>query len=113
LQEALQQIDAREPMHRHLLLVASGINFLDLAGAHLLAQEALRRRALGGGLYIFHMKDEPMQTLHRCGVFDEIGRDNFFNLGDDVLGTLYARLDRAVCAQCKVRIFKPCTVPPG
>ncbi|MCX7225020.1 MAG: sodium-independent anion transporter, partial [Burkholderiales bacterium] len=72
-----------------------------------------RRRALGGGLYIFHMKDEPMQTLQRCGVLDEIGRDNFFNLGDDVLGTLYARLDRAVCAQCKVRIFKPCTVPPG
>ena len=113
LQEALQQIDAREPMHRHLLLVASGINFLDLAGAHLLAQEARRRRALGGGLYLFHMKDEPMRTLQRCGVLDEIGRENFFNLGDDVLGTLYARLDSAVCARCQVRIFQPCRVPPG
>ena len=113
LQEALQQIDAREPMHRHLLLVASGINFLDLAGAHLLAQEARRRRALGGGLYLFHMKDEPMQTLRRCGVLEEIGPENFFNLGDDVLGTLYARLDRAVCARCQVRIFQPCRVAPG
>jgi SulP family sulfate permease len=113
LQEALQQIDAREPMHRHLLLVASGINFLDLAGAQLLAQEARRRRALGGGLYVFHMKDEPMQTLRRCGVLEEIGPENFFNLGDDVLGTLYGRLDRAVCDRCHVRIFKPCAVPPG
>jgi SulP family sulfate permease len=113
LQEALQQIDAREPMHRHLLLVASGINFLDLAGAHLLAQEARRRRAFGGGLYIFHMKDEPMQTLQRCGVLDEIGRENFFNMGDDVLGTLYTRLDRAVCSQCRVRVFRPCKVSSG
>jgi SulP family sulfate permease len=47
LQEALQQIDEREPLHRHLLLVASGINFVDLAGAHLLGQEARRRQALG------------------------------------------------------------------
>jgi SulP family sulfate permease len=112
LQDALQQIDAREPMHRHLLLVASGINFLDLAGAHLLSQEARRRRALGGGLYIFHMKDEPMQTLRRSGVLDDIGLENFFTLGDDVLGTLYARLDRAVCTRCQVRIFRPCTPTP-
>ena len=49
LAEALQMIDERNPRHRHVLLVASGINFVDLAGAHLLAQEARRRRAMGGG----------------------------------------------------------------
>lgn len=109
LQEALQQIDEREPMHRHLLLVASGINFVDLAGAHLLAQEARRRRALGGGLYIFHMKDEPLDMLRRCGAFDEIGTDNFFRLGDDVIGTLFGRLDAEVCRRCTARVFRPCT----
>jgi SulP family sulfate permease len=59
------------------------------------------------------MKDEPMQTLQRCGVLDEIGRENFFNMGDDVLGTLYTRLDRAVCSQCRVRVFRPCKVSSG
>ena len=108
LQEALQHIDERNPMHKHLLIVASGINFVDLAGAHLLGQEARRRRALGGGLYLFHVKDEPLQTLRRCGVFDEIGADNFFKLGDDVLAVLYGRLDRGVCERCTVRIFEPC-----
>lgn len=109
LQEVLQQIDEREPMHRHVLLVASGINFVDLAGAQMLAQEARRRRALGGALYIFHMKDEPLAMLRRCATYDEIGADNFFKLGDDVIGMLYRRLDASVCSGCTVRIFVPCT----
>ena len=108
LQEALQQVDACEPMHRHLLLVASGINFVDLAGAQLLAQEAQRRRAMGGALYIFNMKDEPLQMLQRCGAFEQIGAQNFFRLGDDVMRTLFQRLDRAVCAGCTRRVFAPC-----
>jgi SulP family sulfate permease len=108
LQEALQHIDERNAMHRHLLIVASGINFVDLAGAHLLAQEARRRRALGGGLYLFHVKDEPLETLRRCGVVDEIGAHNFFKLGDDVLAVLYRRLDSGVGERCTVRIFEPC-----
>jgi len=113
LQEALQQIDEREPLHRHVLLVASGINFVDLAGAHLLGQEAQRRRALGGGLYLFNVKDEPLHMLHRSGVFDQIGADHFFKMGEDVIATLYQRLDRSICAQCPARIFKPCTSPEG
>ena len=36
---------------RHLMVVASGIKFVELAGTRLLAQEARRRRALRGGLY--------------------------------------------------------------
>ena len=112
LQEAMQQIDANQPMHKHLLLLASGINFVDLAGAQLLAQEARRRRTLGGALYIFHMKDEPLAMLRRCGVVDEIGAENFFKLGDDVIGTLYRRLDAGICAGCTVRIFAPCKAEP-
>ncbi|MGE5339229.1 MAG: SulP family inorganic anion transporter [Gemmatimonadota bacterium] len=108
LQEALHQIDERNPNHRHLLLVASGINFVDLAGAHLLAREARRRRALGGGLYIFNMKAEPLNMLRRCGAFDEIGADNFFDLDDDVIGTLMGRLQRPLCESCALRVFAPC-----
>jgi SulP family sulfate permease len=108
LQEALQAIDARNPAQRHVLLVASGINFVDLAGAHLLAQEARRRRAMGGALYLFNLKAEPMAMLRRCGVFDEIGEGNFFKLGDDVFDILYQRLAADICRGCTVRIFHPC-----
>jgi len=113
LQEALQAIDARNPAHRHVLLVASGINFVDLAGAHLLGQEARRRRAMGGALYLFNLKTEPMEMLRRSGVFDEIGAENFFKLGDDVFDILYQRLNADICRGCQVRIFHPCTQRPG
>ena len=108
LQEALQMIDERNPAHRHVLLVASGINFVDLAGAHLLAQEARRRGAMGGALYLFNLKSEPMEMLRRSGAFDTIGADNFFKLGDDVFDVLYRRLDAGICSRCTVRIFHPC-----
>ncbi len=106
----LQRIDERNPMHKHLLVVGSGINFVDLEGAQLLAQEARRRRALGGGLYIFYMKDEPMEMLRRCGAYDVIGAENFFRLGEDVIGKLFPRLDAGICGGCRMRIFKPCKV---
>jgi len=108
LQEALQQIDERNPQQRHVLLVASGINFVDLAGAQFLAQEARRRRAMGGALYIFNLKNEPMEMLRRSGAFEVIGAENFFKLGDPVFDTLFRRLDSSICAACTVRIFHPC-----
>jgi len=106
----LQRIDERNPMQRHLLVIGSAINFVDLEGAQLLAQEARRRRALGGALYLFNMRDEPMELMRRCGAYDVIGAENFFRLGEDVIGKLFPRLDGSICSGCKVRIFSPCKV---
>jgi SulP family sulfate permease len=106
----MQRIDERNPMQRSLLVVGSGINFVDLEGAQLLAQEARRRRALGGALYVFYMKDEPMEMMRRCGAYDVIGAENFFRLGEDVIGKLFPKLDRGICSNCKVRIFAACKV---
>jgi SulP family sulfate permease len=91
-----------------MALVASGINFVDLAGAQLLAQEARRRRTLGGGLYLYNVKAEVLDMLQRSGAHREIGAENLFALGEDAIGTIKSRLDGAVCARCSVRIFAPC-----
>lgn len=108
LQEALQRIDETEPHHAHVLLVASGINFVDLTGAHMLAQEAQRRRTLGGALYLFNVKEEPLDMLRRSGAYDTIGAENFFAMGDDVMATLKSRLNQSICSRCTFRIFTPC-----
>ena len=63
---------------------------------------------MGGALYLFNLKSEPMEMLKRSGAFDEIGADNFFKLGDDVFDILYQRLDADICRGCTVRIFHPC-----
>jgi anti-anti-sigma regulatory factor len=41
----------KNPAHKHLLVLAPGINFIDSSGAELLAQEVRRRKAMGGALY--------------------------------------------------------------
>ena len=50
VQGVLQSLLAQHPEQRHLLIVGNGINFIDVAGAEMLVQEAERRRKLGGGL---------------------------------------------------------------
>jgi len=39
VQAALQTIDEQNPQQKHVLIVASSVNFIDLAGAEMLAQE--------------------------------------------------------------------------
>ena len=92
VEESLQAIDIESSGPPHLLLIGAGINFLDLAGAQMLANEARRRQALGGGLYLFNMKEEALVTLRGSGQLEAIGLDNIFRLGDDVVGVLTARI---------------------
>jgi len=104
----LHQLEEVHPEQRHLLVLAPGINFIDASGADLLADEARRRRARGGGLYFHRLNDQARSTLERGGQLEDIGPENLFAIGDDVIGTLYPRLDPQVCANCRSRIFRQC-----
>lgn len=104
----MRGVDERSPMQRNLLLVGTGIGFVDLQGAHLLAQEAQRRRKLGGALYVAYMRDDPLEMMRRCGTDQVIGAQNMFRFGDDVIAQVYDRLDPVICASCTVRIFGRC-----
>ena len=95
LQQSLQSIDKVDPSQRHVMLVASGVNFVDLAGAHLLAREARRRRALGGALYCYHVKPDVREMLQKTGALTEIGEENMFDLGEDAVAIIRARIDSA------------------
>jgi sulfate permease, SulP family len=108
VQRHLRDIDAEQPAHKHLLVLAPGINFVDSAGAELLAQEARRRKALGGALYFHRLPPPVVETLERAGQLQDIGRDQLFSIGQDVIAAIYPRLDAAVCRRCTTRIFRQC-----
>ncbi len=110
VEDAFRRVDHDNPGQKHLLIVASGINMVDISGAEMLAREARRRRAMGGGLYIWFMKDAVRDLLRKGGYLKDIGEENVFEQGIDVVGALYARLDAGVCRVCTVRIFPPCNV---
>jgi len=110
VEDALHDGDKAHLPRKHLLIVASGINMVDISGAEMLAREARRRRALGGGLYFYFMKDAVRDLLRRGGYLKDIGEDNVFAQGTDVIAALYRRLHSGTCRDCTARIFPPCDV---
>ena len=114
VEDAFRRVDREAPHRKHLLIVASGINMVDISGAEMLAREARRRRATGGGLYIWFMKDAVRDLLRKGGYLEDIGEENVFEQGTNVIAAIYERLDAESCRRCGVRIFPPCNVAlPG
>ena len=103
---------ARESGKVHLLIVARNINFVDMEGAETLAREAVRRRAIGGRLYLYGMRRQVEETLRAAGLMHEIGEECVFREKREAIAAVFARLDPDVCARCKVRIFNECASRP-
>lgn len=108
VQTSLLRIDELNPAKKTVLIVASGINFVDVAGAEMLAQEARRRRKLGGGLYFYRCKDAVYQFLRKADKLDDIGREGFFPAQSNWIHPIYDKLDPEICRTCSYRIFSEC-----
>jgi SulP family sulfate permease len=108
LRSGLMQIDENNPRQKTVMIIASGINFVDVAGAEMLAQEARRRRKLGGGLYFYRCKDSIFKFLRKSDKLDDIGADGFFPARSDWIKIVYSKLDPEICRDCKARIFSEC-----
>ena len=100
------------PLQKHLVISSKSINFIDVAGAELLAHEADRRRAMGGQLYFFGVRQPVRNMLERGGYIGKIGRENLFAGKHDAIAGVFERLDRGVCATCTARIFNECAALP-
>ncbi|OYW37220.1 MAG: sodium-independent anion transporter [Hydrogenophilales bacterium 12-61-10] len=108
LQQQLQELEENEPERKHLLIIASGINFVDLAGAEFLAEAARQRRKIGGKLYFYLRKDSIRETLKRGHFMDDIGEENLFPAQIRPMSVIYAKLDNEICRNCPVRAFTVC-----
>lgn len=108
VQNSLVQIDEVNPQQKSVMINATGINFVDVAGAEMLAQEAKRRRKLGGGLYLYRCKDSVYKFLRKSDKLNDIGEGGFFPVMSNWMKPIYATLDPEICRTCKYRIFPEC-----
>jgi SulP family sulfate permease len=111
--ETLGKMEEHQPGQRHLVIAATGINFIDVAGAEFLAEEAHRRRSMGGGLYLIRLKPGVCEPLTRGGYIDVIGKENLFAGKTEAIAAVTARLDPEICRTCTARIFRECAAKPG
>ena len=108
LQQQLQELEEQEPERKHVVVMASGINFVDLAGAEFLAEAARQRRKIGGSLYFYRMKDSLANTLKRGHFMEDVGEANLFPAKTRPVETIYPKLDNEICRNCPVRAFAIC-----
>lgn len=113
VREQLAAQDQAAPGQKHVAIVAHGINFIDAAGAHYLAEEATQRRARGGGLYLIRVKDTVQEQLTGSGALKDIGGVNLFDSKTEAISSIYRRLDPEICRQCQQRIFHECHGQPA
>ena len=107
IQRILNRISDEEGIN-HILIISTGINFIDMAGAEMLVQESKRLRQRGGGLYFTDNKSRVCQFLRKGHFIEEIGKDNFFATKKEAISNIFERLNRTICTRCDKRIFKEC-----
>jgi SulP family sulfate permease len=111
--EQLRAVRQQQPQQRHVAILASGVNFIDVAGAEFLAHEASRLSKEGGGLYLIRAKPGVVEPLRRGGYLDEIGEDRLFGSKSEAIASIFDRLDSSVCAACSHRVFNECAGVPA
>ncbi|MGD8796477.1 MAG: SulP family inorganic anion transporter, partial [Thiohalophilus sp.] len=111
IQRILNRISDQEGIN-HILIISTGINFIDMAGAEMLVQESKRLRQRGGGLYFTDNKSKVCQFLRKGHFIEAIGKENFFATKKEAISTIFERLNRTTCIRCDKRVFKECQDVP-
>jgi sulfate permease, SulP family len=93
---------------KRLLILGSGINFIDIAGAEMFTNEIRKWDSIGGRLYISGLKKPVQDVLEKGGYYDKIGREHFFESKKEAITSIYNELDKDICSRCEVKIFKEC-----
>ena len=107
IQKQLSRIIDNQRIY-HILIVASGVNFIDLAGIEALLNENKRLKAQNGSLYFVAVKSTAFEFMEKVNFVNEIGRDNFFDTKSEAIKVLYERLDKSKCEKCQALVFNEC-----
>ncbi len=108
VQKTLSDVDEQNPTQKRVLLLSRGMNFVDASGADMLAQEAERRKKIGGALYFTGLKSAVTELLSKGEFMHRITPSNIFRHKGEAFPAIYSQLDNETCRQCKVRLFNEC-----
>jgi SulP family sulfate permease len=99
--------------HKHILILGSSINFIDLTGAEMLEHEADRLKDEGGGLYFAEIKAKVCDFIRKGQFMSHIGREYFFEEKKQAIHKITTiALDHSICHTCTKRVFNECDEAP-
>ena len=110
VRDELETARRQRPEASHVLLVASGVNFIDTAGCEALLQASRAMRDSGATLYLCNLKPGVETAMQRSGFLDDFGSERVWPTKADALRALYKRLAVGQCSACTARIFTECHI---
>ena len=93
---------------KHILIVGTGINFIDLSGAEALVTDANRLKQLGGGLYFAELKASVYEYISQNCFVAKVGNKHFFDSKKEAIRVIYKKIDHNYCKTCTARVFNEC-----
>ena len=89
------------------------LGWYDGQTAQAIADEARRRRRLGGDLYLVARSQPFIDRLRRLGLLAVIGEDHILPDKHFAVAQIVPTLDPEICRTCEARIFHECARAPG
>jgi len=107
IQDRISHIAENERIY-NILIDASRINFIDLAGAEALVSENEILKKHGGGLYFVGLKSSVYEVIAKSCFVKKIGANHFYDSKSTAIQGIYKNLDKDICSTCQSLIFKEC-----
>ncbi|MDM3871874.1 SulP family inorganic anion transporter [Porticoccus sp. W117] len=104
----LQSLCNENTPEKHLMLLCTSVNTIDLAGMEMLIQEKKRLKDIGGNLYICGLKSSVRQDLTHMGGMEQLPTERFTATPDLALNSIVPMLEASICESCEKRVFKQC-----
>jgi SulP family sulfate permease len=96
------------PTQKHVILVASGVNFIDVTGCQMVFQQETALEKEGRKLYLCSLKQEVLDTLRLCGCMQGLGKDEVFPDKSEAVRGVLKKIDYSICCRCEARVFEEC-----
>lgn len=109
----LREIERKRAQQKHMLFMVKGVGEMDLPAAELLIEEARRRKRRGGSFHVQAKAVEAIKRLDRFHVSETLSTEHVHTSKGDAIAEIVPRLDKSICDQCTLRIFKECPPPPA
>jgi len=110
--EELHNLTKQNPEQRHVLIVASGINFIDISGCRMLFMESRSMELEGKKLYLSSLKEDVIKILKRGPCAKNICQNSIFDSKAEAIKNIVPGLDPELCRVCRFRVFKECDEMP-
>lgn len=108
LRRQFRHIEKERPGQKHMLFITKGTGEIDMPGADLLIEEAMRREKRGGSFSLEVKTPLSLQKLARFKVMRSLTRDNIYLSKNDAIAEIVPCLDPTICRTCTARIFREC-----